>query len=64
MTEILRWPKTSLLGCGCRVALKTEWPGDIVMYFPCHPCCPTVTLTKSECEKIGKKWERRYASDN
>lgn len=64
MTDIARWPKSSPLGCGCRVALKAEGPGDIVMYFPCASTCPTVDFTKSECEKVGMKWERRNASNN
>lgn len=61
---IERWPQSSALRCGCRVALKTEGDGDVVMYFPCDPECPTVTFTKNECEKVGKKWERRNVNYN
>ena len=62
--SLSRWPDTDALYCGCRVALKAEGDGDIVLYFPCDPQCSTLTMTKTECEKAGKKWEKRHVSHN
>lgn len=65
MSDILpRWPKTSDLGCGCRVALKREGEGDIVLYFPCSDECPTLDQTKTEAKRVGIKWESRNVSNN
>lgn len=62
--SIERWPKSSSMNCGCRVALIAEGKGDIVMYFPCSPDCPTLDITKAECEKVGVEWESRNVNNN
>lgn len=61
---IQRWPQTNELFCGCRVSLKREGKLDVLMYFPCNELCPTMAMTRRECEKIGKQWEVRNVNNN
>lgn len=61
---IHRWPDTNQLPCGCRVGLKREGQDDVLLYFPCDSKCPTVEMTKRECEKAGKQWEVRNVNNN
>jgi hypothetical protein len=61
---IPHWPKTAALTCGCEVALMREGEDNVVMYFPCNPKCPTLDMTKQECKKAGKPWEKRNVRNN
>jgi len=61
---IPHWPETAALTCGCEVALMREGQDNVVMYFPCDSGCPTLKMTKQECEKAGKPWEKRNVRNN